>query len=859
MTGISIHEINIIISIVAASSSLFIAFHAWQRRHAHGAYWFITLVGAIAWVSFWYSLEAAVEYDINAYVTFSKIEYIGLTFIPLFWLGFALTFSSEERSLSRRMIWLLSIIPALTIILAFTNEWHGLIWQQPEFDTGRYGPIFAPIYGGGFWVFIAYTYVIFLIGSFILIRYTMRTWHTYRVQAIVVFIATLLPWVSNMLQIFDNLNPLPELYLNSIFLTVMMILFALGLFRWHLLDIIPLAYETMLNNVPLGIVVTDMSERIVAINQSVKRYMDNSVANPIGRRMGEVFAPYTSYIASPRLQSEMKDEWRVGDRVFEVQLAPMTDERGVQRGHVYVLRDMTAERKAQEDLKYSQQLFDIAFSQALDGFFFMMLDEPMRWDDTVDKEAALDYAMQHQRMTRVNNAMLEQYGATREQIIGRTLAEFFAHDIQAGRDAVRQGYDNGRMRIETEERTLDGRPIWIEGDYICLYDAEGRITGNFAVQRDVTARKEAEARLLESEYRYRMLFEANADAIFLMTTDGDIMAANPSSVAWFGYSFDELISMNRKQLIAPDEFQNTLDILDLMLAGEQIPIYERHLIRKNGERVLAEVNVALIRDSNNGQPLYIQSILHDITERKKAEQQSLALAFEKGRVQLLANFIRDVSHEFRTPLAIIQSSLYIMQKTDNPEKHLEKIPIMSEQVTRVTQLVDRLVMMTQLDSGMLFSFHRENINSLVQQVTDTMRTAFAEKNLTLRLELDESLPLVTVDTIHLVEALSQLIDNAVRYTLRDGSITIQTGCQAEWLTIAITDTGVGIADEVMPRIFERFYRHDEAHSTPGFGLGLPIAQKIVELHEGRIEAESEIGKGSRFVVYLPITTQPHES
>ena len=145
MSGISIQEINIIISIIAASTSLFIAFHAWQRRHAQGAYWLMLLVGAIAWVAFWYSLEAAVDYHINAYVTLSKIEYIGLTFIPVFWLGFTLTFSNVERPLSRTMILLLAIIPALTTILAFTNEWHGLIWQQPTLDTGRYGPIFAPM------------------------------------------------------------------------------------------------------------------------------------------------------------------------------------------------------------------------------------------------------------------------------------------------------------------------------------------------------------------------------------------------------------------------------------------------------------------------------------------------------------------------------------------------------------------------------------------------------------------------------------------------------------------------------------------------------------------------------------------
>jgi two-component system, sensor histidine kinase and response regulator len=614
---------------------------------------------------------------------------------------------------------------------------------------------------------------------------------------------------------------------------------------------VPLAYETILNNIPTGVVVTDMRNRIIAINKSAKRYMDSSIIDPIGQSVKDVFPAYTSYIYSSRMEAESQDVWHIGDRTFEVELSPMIDERGIQRGHVYLLHDTTAEVKAEAALKESERLFDIAFSQALDGFFFMLLDEPIRWDDTVDKGAVLDYAMEHQRMTQVNDAMLEQYGATREQLIGRTLADFFAHDLTAGRESVRQGYENGRMRIETEERTIDGRPIWIEGDYICLYDAEGQITGNFAVQRDVTARKQAEAQLLESEYRYRMLFENNADAVFWIGTDFIHLSANSQAATMLGYTVDELVGMRTSQLVPPDELDKSQAALQRLLDGEQFPIYERWLRRKNGERLLVEVNIALIRDSD-GNPQYIQSILHDITERKKAEQQSLALGLEKQRVQLLTGFIRDTSHEFRNPLAVIQSSLYIIQKTNSPEKREEKLLSIRYQVERLAQLVDRLVMMTQLDSGMLFSLHKQNVNSLVQQVTDTMRTAFAEKNLTVQLQLTKTLPTIEVDAIHLAEALSQLIDNAVRYSLPNGTVTIETNYQAEWLTIAIADTGIGISDEALPRIFERFYRYDEAHSTPGFGLGLSIAQKIIELHGGRIEVQSEAGKGSRFVIYLPI-------
>ena len=162
---------------------------------------------------------------------------------------------------------------------------------------------------------------------------------------------------------------------------------------------------------------------------------------------------------------------------------------------------------AEDALRESEARLELFFSQSLDGFFFMMIDEPVRWDDTVDKEQVLDYVFSHQRITKVNDAMLAQYGATAEQFLGLTPNDFHQHNLVTGREGWRRFLDAGRLHVETDERKLDGTPMWIEGDYICLYDAEGRLTGHFGIQREVTERKRAEVALRQYNQRLKTLQE----------------------------------------------------------------------------------------------------------------------------------------------------------------------------------------------------------------------------------------------------------------------------------------------------------------------------------------------------------------
>jgi signal transduction histidine kinase len=154
----------------------------------------------------------------------------------------------------------------------------------------------------------------------------------------------------------------------------------------------------------------------------------------------------------------------------------------------------------------NERLLELFFAQSMDGFFFMMLDEPVEWGERVNKNLVLDYVFEHQRMTKVNSAILTQFNAsTPEDILGTTPAQFFAHDLTMAKDRWREFFDKGHLHTETDERRLDGTPMRIEGDYMVIYDDRGRIAGHFGIQRDVTDRHLSTEQLETSRQQLRAL------------------------------------------------------------------------------------------------------------------------------------------------------------------------------------------------------------------------------------------------------------------------------------------------------------------------------------------------------------------
>jgi PAS domain S-box-containing protein len=280
---------------------------------------------------------------------------------------------------------------------------------------------------------------------------------------------------------------------------------------------------------------------------------------------------------------------------------------------------------------------------------------------------------------------------------------------------------------------------------------------------------------------------------------------------------------------------------------------EFRIVRPDGTICYTRGDAVAIVD-NEGRPVQMFGILMDITERKFAENQALELALTREREQNLKNFIDTLSHDLKTPLTVIKTGLYLLERIPDPESQSDKIALISRQVTLLEKYIMDLLTISRLDHLPELTHQAVNLNDLVEDIASRLRTTIEQKSLAITLDLAQTPATVFGDADQLDRMLVNLIENAVSYTPSNGSISVRTNVEEQHVVVQIIDSGIGINDTELPRIFDRFYRSAEAQEVSKFGsgLGLAIVKRILDLHAGDIEVQSRVGQGTMFRVWMPI-------
>lgn len=291
----------------------------------------------------------------------------------------------------------------------------------------------------------------------------------------------------------------------------------------------------------------------------------------------------------------------------------LRDSRGQIAGYRGVDKDITPRKVLQQQVEENAELLELLFRQSLDAFFFIMLDEPIRWDETTDKDAAIDYALHHQRFTKVNHALLDQLQAKETELLGTTAADFYAGQATPVQTVWRQLFDSGTVHIDMDFLRADGSVVTTEGDYVVIYDASGRITGYFGVHRDVTAQRDAAAEL----ERYIDIVDTH---VIISQTDvaGKITYASEALAHVSGYSKADLLNQDHSLLRHPDTPGETFQDLWNSISNGRTWHGEIKNLRKDGTPFWVDVDISALVDRRGTRYGYM-AVNQDITDRKELE------------------------------------------------------------------------------------------------------------------------------------------------------------------------------------------------------------------------------------------------
>lgn len=343
---------------IAAALTAAVAIYAWWRRPTTGATSLALLAAAVTVWLVGYALQISGA-DWTTKVLWARTRYIGIVAVPVTWLTFALEYTGRTRWLNWRTWSLLCIEPVVTLALVWTNAWHNLIWIWQGTELDRRGPfpaLHAP-HGIAFWGHAVYAYSLMLAGLILLVQGLIRSQSLYRRQAGTVLVGVLVPLVGNLISTF--VDPFPHLDMTPFAFTVGGLILAWALFHFRLLDIVPVARDTLIEGMGDGVIVLDARNRVVDLNPAAQRILGRSPVEAIGQLGGAIFAGQLNLEESPPDRGAMGGEvvLEVGEEVrsFDPRITPLYDRRGHLTGRLIVLRDITGRKRAEEALQAAKE------------------------------------------------------------------------------------------------------------------------------------------------------------------------------------------------------------------------------------------------------------------------------------------------------------------------------------------------------------------------------------------------------------------------------------------------------------------------------------------------------------------------
>jgi hypothetical protein len=601
--------------------------------------------------------------------------------------------------------------------------------------------------------------------------------------------------------------------------------------------------HTLMDNLPDHVYFKDCQSRFIRINKALADWFGLSEpAQAVGKtdfdffsdeHARQAYADEQEVIRSgqPMLANEEKETWPDGRETWvSTTKMPLRDAEGRITGTFGVSRDITAHKRAEEALIEERSLLHSLMDNLPDHVYFKDCQS---------------------RFIRINKALADWFGLSEPaQAVGKTDFDFFSdeHARQAYADE-QEVIRSGQPMLANEEKETwpDGRETWVSTTKMPLRDAEGRITGTFGVSRDITAHKRAEQALQESEESYRDLAESAAELIQSVSPEGRFQYVNRAWRRTLGYSEEEVPQLTMMDVIDTEHLSYCQELLARVMRGEAINDVETVFVTKTGKKVAVHgsVNCRLV----DGKPVATRGIFRDVTARLEIER-------------MKDEFVSTVSHELRTPLTSIRGALGLLAGgvlSADPAKTGRMLDIAVANTDRLIRLINDILDIERIESGRVKLEKRScSAAGLMVQAVEAVREVANKAGV--KLELFPTSGNVVADSDRIVQTLTNLLGNAIKFSLPSQAVTLSATRRDDEMLFEVKDQGRGIPADKLGVIFERFQQVDASNGREkgGTGLGLAICRSIVDQHGGRIWVESELGQGSSFYFTLPLVREEVE-
>ena len=486
---------------------------------------------------------------------------------------------------------------------------------------------------------------------------------------------------------------------------------------------------------------------------------------------------------------------------------------------------------------------------------------------------AIIYDASTLQILEANDGALELYEYDRTQIRSLGVVDLFAAASRQNLSRIRS--ELGRqMNVvgPLVHRTRGDRKLTIRMVIFAVDVRNG--DSRIAMLQDETARHIAEEGLRASEERYRDLFENANDVIFLHDLQGKVVAVNRAAEYLTGYSRAEILGADFAILLAPEAREAMQDSVRAHLGGSPTQHYELPIVSKFGTRRFLEVSTRIIY--RRGQPIAIQGIGRDVTERKQSQQRliesarelqlkndelSTALQLAREATQLKEQFLANTSHELRTPMNGIMGMTDLLMDTELSPAQSEYVSAVSQCANDLLTIINDLLDVSQIGAGRL-SLAEEpfDVRESLRAVITMLRPKANSKGLALTFEIEPCLPArIFGDSVRFRQILINLVANAIKFTTI-GGVQVRASISGEGrnLFCTVTDSGIGVEEGLSERIFEAFFQADGTlrRRFGGTGLGLTISKQLVEIMGGRIGTHNNFpNPGATFWFELPLRTE----